>query len=63
MGRVLAGWSVSVIAGVPLSAFIAGTAGWRVSYVLLAVLLAAVSAGFLRLRAPLAVAHGLVQVT
>ena len=48
MGRVLAGWSISVIAGVPLSAFIAGTAGWRASYVLLAVLLAAVSAGFLR---------------
>ena len=52
MGRVLAGWSISVIAGVPLSAFIAGTAGWRASYVLLAVLLAAVSAGFLRLRGP-----------
>ncbi len=48
MGRVLAGWSISVIAGVPLSALIAGTAGWRASYVLLAVLLAAVSAGFLR---------------
>lgn len=47
MGRVLAGWSISVIAGVPLSALIAGTAGWRASYVLLAVLLAAVSAGFL----------------
>lgn len=52
MGRVLAGWSISVIAGVPLSAFIAGTAGWRTSYVLLAVLLAVVSAGFLRLRGP-----------
>jgi len=52
MGRVLAGWSISVIAGVPLSAFIAGTAGWRASYVLLGVLLAAVSAGFLRLREP-----------
>ena len=50
MGRVLAGWSISVIAGVPLSAFIAGTAGWRASYVLLGVLLAAVSVGFLRLR-------------
>ncbi len=48
MGRVLAGWSISVIAGVPLSAFIAGTAGWRASYVLLAVLLAVVGAGFLR---------------
>lgn len=48
MGRVLAGWSISVIAGVPLSALIAGTAGWRASYVLLAVLLAVVSAGFLR---------------
>jgi len=52
MGRVLAGWSISVIAGVPLSAFIAGTAGWRTSYVLLGVPLAAVSAGFLRLREP-----------
>lgn len=52
MGRVLAGWSISLIAGVPLSAFIAGTAGWRASYVLLAVLLAGVSAGFLRLREP-----------
>jgi predicted MFS family arabinose efflux permease len=50
MGRVLAGWSISVIAGVPLSAFIAGTAGWRASYVLLGMLLAAVYAGFLRLR-------------
>lgn len=57
MGRVLAGWSISVIAGVPLSAFIAGTAGWRASYVLLAVLLAAVCAGFLRLREPSAAAR------
>jgi len=57
MGHVLAGWSISVIAGVPLSAFIAGTAGWRASYVLLAVLLAVVSAGFLRLRGSSAAAR------
>jgi len=57
MGRVLAGWSISVIAGVPLSAFIAGTAGWRASYILLAVLLAGVSAGFLRLRGSSATAR------
>jgi len=57
MGRVLAGWSISVIAGVPLSALIAGTAGWRTSYVLLAVLLAAVSAGFLCLRGSSATAR------
>lgn len=52
MGRVLAGWSVSLVAGVPLSAFVAGTAGWRTSYVLLAVPLIAASLGFSRLREP-----------
>ena len=50
MGRVLGGWSISLVVGVPLSAFIAGTAGWRASYVLLAALLAVAGAGFLRLR-------------
>ena len=50
MGRVLAGWSISLVVGVPLSAFIAGTAGWRASYILLAALLVVAGAGFLRLR-------------
>lgn len=54
MGRVLTGWSVSLVAGVPLSAFIAGAADWRASYVLLAVLSVAASAGFARLRGPAA---------
>lgn len=40
LGRVLTGWSLSLVAGVPLSAFIAGALSWRASYGLLAFLLA-----------------------
>lgn len=58
LGRVLTGWSVSLVAGVPLSALIAETAGWRASYGLLAVLLLAASAGFARVREPAAAPAG-----
>lgn len=37
LGRVLIGWSLSLIAGVPLSALITEYAGWRVAYLCLAV--------------------------
>src|SRR4051794_35769780 len=42
LGRVLVGWSVSLVAGVPASALISDLAGWRASFLALA-LLAAVS--------------------
>lgn len=32
LGRVIAGWSVSLVAGVPLSALISDAVGWRVTY-------------------------------
>ncbi len=39
LGRVLTGWSVSLVAGVPLSAAVATAASWRAGYALLALLL------------------------
>jgi predicted MFS family arabinose efflux permease len=36
LGRVLTGWSASLVAGVPLSAWVAGLASWRASFLLLA---------------------------
>ncbi|MCB8820130.1 MFS transporter [Microvirga rosea] len=39
LGRVLTGWSLSLVAGVPLSAAIASALSWRASYLVLAVLL------------------------
>ena len=41
LGRVLTGWSVSLVIGVPASALIADLAGWRASFLALAVLAAA----------------------
>jgi predicted MFS family arabinose efflux permease len=41
LGRVLTGWSVSLVAGVPASAAVATAASWRASYALLALLLLA----------------------
>ncbi|MFO1058329.1 MAG: MFS transporter [Dongiaceae bacterium] len=36
LGRVLTGWSLSMVAGVPLSALISDWAGWRAAYLALA---------------------------
>ncbi|CAB3850089.1 MFS transporter [Achromobacter sp. K91] len=36
LGRVIAGWSVSLVAGVPLSALISDAVGWRATYATLA---------------------------
>ncbi|WKK15029.1 MFS transporter [Achromobacter insolitus] len=36
LGRVIAGWSVSLVAGVPLSALISDAVGWRATYGILA---------------------------
>ena len=36
LGRVIAGWSVSLVAGVPLSALISDAIGWRATYGVLA---------------------------
>ncbi|MFJ4131444.1 MFS transporter [Pseudomonas cyclaminis] len=38
LGKVLTGWSLSLVAGIPLSALITEYAGWRVAYLCLAVL-------------------------
>ncbi len=52
LGRVLAGWSASLVAGVPLSAWVASLASWRASFLLLA-LAPPLAAGLLwRLGAP-----------
>lgn len=37
LGKVLIGWSLSLVAGIPLSSFITEYAGWRAAYLCLAV--------------------------
>lgn len=49
VGRVLTGWSVSLVAGVPLAALAADLAGWRMPFLLLAALAAGALVGTLRL--------------
>ncbi len=49
LGRVLTGWSVSLVAGVPVSAFIAERFGWHASYVALGLLVLISLVGFSRL--------------
>ena len=49
LGRVLTGWSVSLVAGVPASAFVAERFGWHASYVALGLLVLMGLVGFLRL--------------
>jgi predicted MFS family arabinose efflux permease len=51
LGRVLAGWSVSLVAGVPASALIADLAGWRAPFLVLAALAALALLGAARLPA------------
>lgn len=46
LGRVLMGWSFSLIAGVPVSAFIAERLGWQASYVALGLLVLVGLVGF-----------------
>lgn len=50
LGRVLLGWSLSLVAGVPVGAFIAEHVHWRASYFLLAAI--AVAVGLLARRFP-----------
>lgn len=50
LGRVLMGWSVSLVAGVPVSAFIAERFGWQAGYLVLGALVLIALAGFLRLE-------------
>ncbi|TQV79383.1 MFS transporter [Denitrobaculum tricleocarpae] len=45
LGRVLTGWSVSLVLGVPISALIADALGWRACFIALALLALAASAG------------------
>ena len=49
LGRVLTGWSVSLVAGVPLSALVAERFGWHASFVVLGVLVLLGLVGFLRM--------------
>lgn len=37
VGRVLTGWSVALVAGIPIAAFLSETVGWRYAYYLLVV--------------------------
>jgi predicted MFS family arabinose efflux permease len=50
LGRVLTGWSVSLVAGVPVSAWLAGAVSWRASYIGFAALLATLAAALLARR-------------
>ncbi|MGB3554898.1 MAG: MFS transporter [Jannaschia sp.] len=49
LGRVLTGWSVSLVAGVPLSALVAERFGWEASFVVLGGLVLLGLVGFLRM--------------
>jgi predicted MFS family arabinose efflux permease len=49
LGRVLTGWSISLVAGVPAAALASDLAGWRAPFLLLAGLAAAAFLGTLRL--------------
>lgn len=52
LGQVLNGWAISLVLGVPASAFVTQYFGWRLAYLLLAALAAVALFGFLRLRLP-----------
>ena len=43
LGRVLTGWSVAMVAGVPLAAMLSALAGWRGTFVVVAVLAVAMA--------------------
>ncbi len=45
MGRVLFGWSVAMVGGVPLAAVLSAFAGWRGTFVIVGVIAAAMTAG------------------
>lgn len=45
VGRVLAGWAVSLVAGIPIAAFIADRFGWRAAFVAVALAAALAVAG------------------
>ncbi|CAB3627013.1 putative MFS family arabinose efflux permease [Achromobacter marplatensis] len=49
LGRVIAGWSVSLVAGVPLSALISDAVGWRATYGVLALCAATALLGLRKL--------------
>jgi predicted MFS family arabinose efflux permease len=51
LGRVLTGWSISMVAGVPVAAVIAESLGWRAVFMLLAGLAALALPGISRLPA------------
>ncbi|WP_186002854.1 MFS transporter [Mycobacterium sp. KBS0706] len=52
LGRVLTGWSISMVAGVPAAALVAETLGWRAVFLVLAGLAGLALAGIARLPAP-----------
>jgi predicted MFS family arabinose efflux permease len=61
LGQVLTGWSLSLVAGVPLSAYIASALSWRASYIGFAAMLAL--AGLLLSRQSVRVERGRVDTT
>jgi predicted MFS family arabinose efflux permease len=52
LGRVLTGWSISMVAGVPAAALVAETLGWRAVFLVLAGLAVLALFGIARLPAP-----------
>lgn len=49
LGKVIQGWGIALVLGVPLSAFVSDLAGWRAAYWILAGCAALTAPGFLRL--------------
>lgn len=58
LGKVVRGWGIALVLGVPFSAFVSDLAGWRVSYWILAGCAALTVPGFLRLPGQVAVGGG-----
>lgn len=58
LGRVLTGWAVSLVAGIPIAAFLADQLGWRAAFVALALAAACALAGVTALPAGAAAATG-----
>ena len=49
---ILTGWSISLVAGIPLAAFVSDIYGWRAVFILLAAIAAITAIGFLQLPKP-----------
>ncbi|WP_409526391.1 MFS transporter [Nitrincola sp. MINF-07-Sa-05] len=58
LGKVIRGWGIALVLGVPFSAFVSDLAGWRAAYWILAGCAALTVPGFLRLPRRVAAGNG-----